>query len=42
VPAAPGSFTLQPFSSLSFVGGNFSANWRRQSARGISLFLICP
>ena len=34
VPQEPGRFTLQPFSSLSFVAGNFSANWRRQSARG--------
>ena len=34
VPQEPGRFTLQPFWSLSFMGGNFSANWRRQSARG--------
>lgn len=34
VPTATGRFTLQPFWTLSFMGGNFSPNWRRVSAGG--------
>jgi hypothetical protein len=34
VPAAPGEFSVQPYFSLSFTGGNLTANWRRVSARG--------
>jgi hypothetical protein len=34
VPAATGEFSVQPYVSLSLVGGNLTANWRRVSARG--------
>lgn len=42
VPQATGALTLQPFWSLGLVGGNFSANWRRVSARGNFVSLEMP
>lgn len=34
VPTAKGKFSLQPFWSLSFKGGDFSSRWGRRSAGG--------
>jgi hypothetical protein len=34
VPAPTGEFSVQPYCSLSLAGGNFTASWRRVSARG--------
>jgi hypothetical protein len=34
VPAPTGEFSVQPYLSLSLAGGNFTASWRRVSARG--------
>jgi hypothetical protein len=42
VPAPTGELSVQPFWSLSLVGGNFTANWRRVSARGNFASLEIP
>jgi hypothetical protein len=42
IPQTTGTLTLQPYLSLSLVRGNFSANWRRVSARGNFVSLEMP
>jgi hypothetical protein len=42
VPAPTGEIDLQPFWSLSLVGGNFTANWRRVGAGGNFASLEIP
>jgi hypothetical protein len=42
VPAAPGSFAIQPYLSLSLTTGTFSPGWRRVSAGGDFVSLEMP
>jgi hypothetical protein len=42
VPIATGGVAIQPYLSLSILGGNFSSSWRRVSARGDFASLESP